>query len=80
MRYRLIVPATAVMTISPEQYDRLKSVGFMVRANGSVKTVYTDYSQYEFEHERARAYTHQQYHSNYPTLKCGYNNCNKIGA
>ena len=78
MRYRAIVPGVAVMTIAPEQYHRLREVGFMVRGNGSVKTVYLNYEQYEHEQPQARAYTHEQHHKKHTT--CHYQGCEKAVA
>ena len=77
MRYRAIVPGIAVMTISPAQHYRLRAAGFMVHGNGTVKTVYLDYKQYEQEHGEARAYWHEQHHDEYPDIACNYSGCDR---
>lgn len=78
MRYRQItIENTAVGTISPAQYDRLRAEGYRVHGNGSVKTVYTPRSVYDAERPEARAYIHQKFHQEYPELFCYYDGCEK---
>ena len=78
MRYRQItIENTAVGTISPTQYDRLRAEGYRVHGNGTVRTVYTSHAVYDAERAEARAYTHQQYHEEYPDLACHYAGCEK---
>ena len=75
--HRIIVPYERVLTISPEQYERLKSEGYKVHGNGTVKTVYTDRLTAQVETPEAKMYTHNKFHQEYPTAKCFYTDCEK---
>lgn len=75
MYYRMIHPGVAVRTIAPEQYDRLRQVGFKVHGNGTVKTVYVEGKQYEQERPQAIAYCHEQHHLKHDT--CYYEGCER---
>lgn len=73
-KYTAIVPSAAVMTIAPLQYARLAEKHKTYTADGEHFVVLT-YAEYEREHDEARTFWHNMYHTEHDVRCRGYEGC-----